>query len=102
MVAKSCRKIDVLTNTDAILAVIQDAREPMTITDIARVTGLSVDTVFRQIGTMADLRWVEKIGDGYVLGMRLAVLWAKKKSLLETRLEKTQTELEELTGGQNG
>jgi len=102
MVAKSCRKIDVLTNTDAILAVIQDAREPMTITDIARVTGLSVDTVFRQIGTMADLRWVEKIGDGYVLGMRLAVLWAKKKSLAETKLEKAQAELEELTGGQNG
>ncbi len=102
MVAKSCRKIDVLTNTDAILAVIQDSREPMTITDIARVTGLSVDTVFRQIGTMADLRWVEKIGDGYVLGMRLAVLWAKKKSLAETKLEKAQAELEELTGGQNG
>jgi len=102
MAAKSLRKIDLLANTDSILVAIQEAREPLTITDIARVTGLSVDTVFRQIGTMVDLRWVERIGDGHVLGMRLAVLWAKKKSLLETRLDKIQRELNELSGGQNG
>lgn len=99
MAAKSLRKIDVLANADKILAAIQDVKDPMTITDVVRATGLSTDTVFRQIGTMAELRWVERIGDGYVLGMRLAVIWARKKSAVERQIEKAQNELSQLTGG---
>ena len=96
---KSLRKIDVLIATDQILGILQDTKDPISITEIARQTGLSVDTVFRQIGTMAELRWVEKIGEGYVLGMRLAVVWARRKALTEGRIEKAQSELNELTGG---
>lgn len=99
MAAKSLRKIDVLIATDAILEILQNTKEPVSITEISRQTGLSVDTVFRQIGTMADLRWVEKIGDGYVLGMRLAIVWARRKSLAEDRIDKATRELSELTGG---
>lgn len=99
MAAKSCRKIDVLIATDNILGVLQDIKEPTSITEISRLTGLSVDTVFRQLGTMSDLRWVEKIGDGYVLGMRLAVIWARRKAVTEAKIEKAERELSELTGG---
>lgn len=99
MAAKSCRKIEVLESADKILGMLQDTREPVNITDIARHTGLSVDTVFRQVGTMSDLRWVEKIGDGYVLGMRLAMMWARRKALAEDRLENVKKELNELAGG---
>ncbi len=96
---KSLRKIDVLIATDKILGILQDTKDPMTITEISRQTELSVDTVFRQVGTMAELRWVEKIGDGYVLGMRLAIVWARRKSLAEDKIEKANQELHELTGG---
>lgn len=96
---KSLRKIDVLIATDKILGILQDTKEPVTITEIARQAVLSVDTVFRQVGTMAELRWVERIGDGYVLGMRLAVVWARRKSLAETKIENATRELSELTGG---
>ena len=99
MAARSLRKIDVLVATDEILSVLQSSKEPVGITDIARATSLSTDTVFRQVGTMADLRWVEKIGEGYVLGMRLAVLRAKKKAMLEAQredIDKKLTELEEI------
>jgi DNA-binding IclR family transcriptional regulator len=99
MAAKSCRKIDVLIATDAILNVLQDTKEPLSVTEISRLTGLSVDTVFRQIGTMADLRWVEKIGDGYVIGMRLAIIWARRKSLAEIKINNASKELNALTGG---
>lgn len=101
MAVKSLRKIDVLIATDKILGILQDAKEPVNITEIARQTGLSVDTVFRQTGTMADLRWVEKIGDGYVIGMRLAMVWARRKSLAESRIDNANRELNELTGGNN-
>lgn len=101
MAAKSCRKIEVLIQTDTILNVLQDTRESISVTEISRLTGLSVDTCFRQIGTMTDLRWVEKIGDGYVLGSRIAIIWARRKALAETKLEQVKKELNELTGGEN-
>mgnify|MGYP001275713400 CR=1 FL=1 len=99
MTAKSCRKIDVLIASDSILNVLQDRREPVSITELARITGLSVDTCFRQLGTMSYLRWVEQIGDGYVLGMRLAMMWARRKALAEDRMENVKKELNELAGG---
>jgi len=99
MAAKSCRKIDVLMTADRILGVLQDARAPLSVSELSRQTGFSVDMVFRQMGTMEETRWVERIGDGYVLGMRLAVVWARRKTLTETKVERAQRELSELTGG---
>ena len=101
MAAKSCRKIEVLVAADEILGILQDAKEPVSVKEIGRATGLSTDSCFRQIGTMEDLRWVEKIGEGYVLGMRLALMWARRKSLAEGKIENATKELNELTGGDN-
>ena len=78
MAAKSCRKIEVLIAADAIIEIIAGSKEPVGCAEIAKAANLTNDSVFRQLGTMTDLRWVEKIGDGYVLGMRLAVVRAKK------------------------
>ncbi|MRR15672.1 MAG: hypothetical protein EG826_04355 [Deltaproteobacteria bacterium] len=99
MAAKSCRRIELLVATDAILDFVGAAKEPVSIADIARSTGLSTDTCFRQIGTMEELRWVEKIGEGFILGMRLAVIRARKKATLEAQranIDKKLTELEEV------
>lgn len=101
MAAKSCRKIEVLTAADQILGVLQDSKGPVSVSEVGRLTGLSTDVVFRQIGTMEDLRWVERIGDGVVLGMRLAVLWARRKILTEMNIERARRELSQLTGGTN-
>jgi len=97
MAAKSCRPIDTLVTADKLLDVLQDAKAPLSVSDLARMTGFSVDTVFRQMGTQEDLRWVERIGEGYVLGMRLAVLLAKRRSQAQTKVERAQQELAELT-----
>ncbi|HRR42489.1 MAG TPA: helix-turn-helix domain-containing protein [Syntrophales bacterium] len=99
MAATSCRKIEVLMTADRILGVMQDAKEPLSVSELTRLTGLSTDMVFRQIGTMEDLRWVERIGEGYVLGMRLAVVWARRKTQVEAKIEQASRELSELTGG---
>ncbi len=97
MAAKSCRPIDTLVTADKLLDVLQDAKAPLSVSDLARMTGFSVDTVFRQMGTQEDLRWVERIGEGYVLGMRLAVLLAKRRSQVETKIARARQELAELT-----
>jgi len=98
MTAKSCRTIEVLITADRILGVLQDAVAPMSVSDLARVTGFSVDMVFRQMGTMEDLRWVERIGEGFVLGLQLSVLLAKSRALAETKIKRAQHELSELMG----
>jgi len=100
MAARSCRKIEVLSTSDNILGMLQDSRYPLSVAELSRLTGLSVDIVFRQVGTMEGLRWVERIGEGYVLGMRLAVMWARRKTLVETKVLRAQQELVELTGGE--
>lgn len=99
MAAKSCRKIDVLMTADRILGVMQDSKDPLSVSELTRLTGLSVDMVFRQVGTMEDLRWVDRIGEGYVIGMRLAVIWARRKTMTDVKIERAQTELTELMGG---
>lgn len=101
MAAKSCRKIEVLVAAHAILEFLQGCKEPIKPAEIAKATNLTTDTVFRQVGTMEELRWVEKIGEGYVLGMGLAVIWARRKSLAEGKIESATKELNELTGGDN-
>jgi DNA-binding IclR family transcriptional regulator len=99
MAAKSCRKIDVLITADRILGALQNSESPLSVSELARVTGFSVDTVFRQVGTMEDLRWAERIGEGYTLGLRLAVLLAKCRALAEGKIKRAQRDLSELTGG---
>lgn len=100
MTAKSCRKIDVLMTADRILGKLQDSKDPLSVADLTRLTGLSTDMVFRQVGTMEDMRWVDRIGEGYVIGMRLAVIWARRKTLTDAKIERAQRELSELTGGE--
>lgn len=96
MVAKSCRKIEVLNAANEILKTLQNGSEPIGISEIAKATSLSNDSVFRQLGTMDDLGWVRKVGDGYVLGMGLAVIWARFKAHTEGNINKLNNDLEQL------
>ncbi|HAR49531.1 MAG TPA: hypothetical protein DCR81_05410 [Smithella sp.] len=94
MAAKSCRKIEVLMSTDAILNFIAESKEPVPAAEIAKAVNLTTDSVFRQIGTMEELGWVRKIGDGYTPGMRLAVIWARVKANTEGQIDKLKQDLE--------
>jgi len=96
MAAKSCRKIEVLNQADAILSFIGAAKEPVSIADMARSTGFSVDSCFRQMGTMEELRWVTKIGSGYILGGKIAELRARKKAALEVQRDAINKQLSEM------
>ncbi|MGD0278082.1 MAG: helix-turn-helix domain-containing protein [Smithella sp.] len=96
MAAKSCRKIEVLMTTDAILNFIAENKEPINATEIAKGTNLTTDSVFRQLGTMEELGWVRKIGDGYTPGMRLAVIWARVKANTEGQINKLKQDLDTL------
>jgi len=99
MAAKSCRKIEVLIAADAIIKAIMDARVPLSVSDLARLTGLSTDVVFRQTGTMYDLRWVEKVGEGYIPGAEMWLFRARVKSSLEAQRDAIDQKLTEAEEG---
>lgn len=96
MTAKSCRKIEVLVAANAILNFIAESKEPVNAAEIAKATNLTTDSVFRQLGTMDDLGWVRKIGDGYIPGMGLAVIWARVKANTEGQINKLKQDLDQL------
>lgn len=99
MAAKSCRKIEVLNQADAILSYVGAAKEPVSIADIARSTGLSTDSCFRQMGTMEEIRWVTKIGGGYILGGKISELRARKIASLEAQRDAINQQLAEIEEG---
>ncbi len=96
MAAKSCRKIEVLIAADAILEIIAGSKEPVGCAEIAKAASLTNDSVFRQIGTLEDLGYVRKIGDGFTLGMKEATRWARVKSNIEGQINKLNKDLEQL------
>ena len=96
MAAKSCRKIEVLNQADAILSFIGAAKEPVKPAEIAAATNLTTDSVFRQVGTMEELRWVTKIGSSYILGGRISELRARKIASLEAQRDAINQQLSEL------
>ena len=96
MAAKSCRKIEVLNQANQILSYIGLTKEPVSIADIARSTGFSMDRCFRAMGTMEELRWVTKIGGGYILGGKISELRARKTASLESQRDAINQQLSEL------
>ncbi len=99
MAAKSCRKIEGLIMADAIMGYVGAAKEPVSVTDVARETGFSVDSCFRQLGTLEEIRWVTKIGGGYILGGKISELRARKIASLETQRDAINQQLSELEEG---
>lgn len=101
MAAKSCRKIEVLIAANEILNVLKNSAEPVGMPEIVKATNLTNDSVFRQLGTMEDIGWVRKVGDGYLLGMGLAVMWARVKANTEGQIDKLKQDLEQLGEGES-
>jgi DNA-binding IclR family transcriptional regulator len=99
MAAKSCRKIEGLIMADAILSYIGGSKEPGSIADIARATEFSMDSCFRQLGTMEEMRWVTKIGGGYMLGGKISELRARKIASLEAQRDAINQQLAEIEEG---
>ena len=99
MAAKSCRKIEVLEVANTIVKAIMDSKVPLSVSDLAKITGHSVDIVFRQIGTMYDLRWVEKVGDGYIPGAEFWLFRARVKTSLEVQRDAIDKKLIEAEEG---
>lgn len=81
-----------------ILATMGEAKEPLTGNEIAIRTGQAPGTTMCQLATLEDYGFVETVGDGYRLGFKFAIFWARKKAELTCERERIEKQLEQIGG----
>ena len=80
--------IKAVSTAAAVLTAVANSREPMGSKEIAKTINIDPNAAFRQCATLSDLGFLKEEGGKFVLGMGLALFWARKKSHLEGERDK--------------
>lgn len=97
--ATTYRRIKAVSTTLEILEALAESKVPVTGSTLAEQTGVPFPTVMCHLATLQDRGYVQVIGDQYRLGMKLAVFWARMKSMKETELQSVESDLRLLNQG---
>lgn len=97
MAQSTYKRIEAVKKTLEIIDYLGHQKEPVTGVDIAKAVSLQAGTVMCHLATLEDGGFVQQVGGAYRLGMKLAVLWARKKAALETEISKKQEDLNSIT-----
>ncbi|WP_321495603.1 helix-turn-helix domain-containing protein [uncultured Desulfobacter sp.] len=92
------RRIKAVDTTFEILEYLADQRGPVTGAQVAFDLKVPFPTVMCHLATAQDRGYVQVVGEQYRLGMKLAVFWARMKSLKEGELQDVQRDLDILNG----
>lgn len=90
------KRIKSVAKAAEIMIFLSDKREPVPAPRMAEELGLPYPTVMTILSTLADHDFVRQTSDGYVLGMMLAVFWARKKAQLEAQRDLLNARLAQL------
>lgn len=97
--ATSYRRIESVMKSGEILKYLASQKGPVTGPEVARVVGLPTGTVMCHLVSLADLGFVLQVGEGWQLGMGLALIWARVKSNLESGIDRQTQDLKSITTG---
>lgn len=98
MAQKSYTRVESVKKACQILAVLAEAREPMTGADIATYLQMPPGTVMSQLVTLEDEGLVQEVGGGWRLGMKMAVYWARIRSTMEAERDRLTTKIRSIGG----
>lgn len=98
MSGKSYTRIAAVSKACDILAILAAAKEPITGNEVAVRVQLPVGTVMCQLSTLEDAGFIQEIGGGWKLGMKLALFWARAKADLESERTRIDKDIEKLGG----
>jgi DNA-binding IclR family transcriptional regulator len=93
------RRIEAVSKAIGILEFLGTQKEPVPGAEIAKAVNLPVGTVMSQIITLQDHNFVRSSGGGFELGMGAALIWARKKSLLEGERDRINHDIQRLEEG---
>lgn len=94
----SYNRIAAVAKACDILAILAEAKEPITGNEVAIRAQLPPGTTMCQLATLEDAGLVQEIGGGWRLGSKLALYWARKKAELECERIRINADLEKLEG----
>lgn len=92
----SYKRIASVEKACAILAILAEAKEPLTGNEVATRVQLPDGTVMCQLATLQDAGFVQEVGGGWKLGMKLALFWAKVKAGKESERGRIDRDIEAL------
>lgn len=94
--AQTYRRIEAVRKAGEILKCLANEKGIVSGSEIAKAVNLPMGTVMCHMATLEELGFVARIGDGYKLGMGLALMWARVKSGLEGERERVERDLGEI------
>jgi len=90
---KSYTRIASVTKACDILSILAESKAPLTGNEVAVRTQLPVGTVMCQLITLEDAGFVQEIGGGWRLGMKIGIFWARVKANKEAERAKLDNEI---------
>ena len=95
---KSYRRIAAVKTAIEILRFLSDQDEPVSGAEIAKALDIPQGTTMCHLATLEDEGFVGRTSDSYELGQDVAVMWAKRKALLELKINRYTQDLNRLEG----
>jgi DNA-binding IclR family transcriptional regulator len=96
MAKNSYNRIQAVQKACDILTTLAEAKEPITGNEVAIRVQLPPGTVMCQLATMEDNGFVQEVGGGWKLGMKLALFWARVKAGKEAERVRIDRDIEQL------
>lgn len=90
------KKIEAVRKAGEVLKYLSSQKDAVTGAELAKAVNLPMGTVMCHLVTLEELGFVQRIGDGYRLGMGLALMWARVKSGLEGERVRVERDLGEI------
>lgn len=94
----SYKRIAAVTKACEIIAIVAEAKEPITGNEVAVRAQLPSGTVMCLLMTLEDAGLVEEMRDGWRLGLKMAVYWARIRSTKEAERNKLNVEIQTIGG----
>ena len=98
MAGDSYRRIESVKKAAEIIKFLAAARRPLTGPEVAEGVGLPTGTAMCHLTTLADSGFVQSVGEGWEVGMGLAMIHARVRSNLEATIDRAQRDLDRLGG----
>ncbi|MFZ4857950.1 MAG: helix-turn-helix domain-containing protein [Desulfuromonadaceae bacterium] len=96
--ASSYKRIASVAKACDILGILAEAKQPLTGNEVAARAGQPDGTVMCMLATLGDAGFVQEVGGGWRLGMKLALFWARVKSGKEAERERIDQDIAALEG----
>lgn len=90
------KKIEAVRKAGEVLKYLSSQKDAVTGPDLAKGVNLPVGTVMCYLATLEEMGFVQAVGDGYRLGMGLALIWGRVKSNLEGDRARVERDLKEI------